>query len=159
MTPAAFDDARLLTRFWKKCMPEPNSGCWLWLGGTYNDQGYGSFWLAPTMRSAHIVAYEALVGAVPDGLVLDHLCRTTCCVNPAHLEPVTQLVNIVRGTGWSARHASQTHCLNGHELTGDNLVTWHLKRGRRACRTCRNAKINARRAAKRTAAIHNDGGN
>ena len=133
----AFLDERLPDRFWIKCIPEPNSGCWLWIAGSINAQGHGAFWLVSSMRLAHVVSYEALVSPVPEGLVLDHLCRTPCCVNAGHLEPVTQRINVLRGEGWAAAHARQTHCKNGHALTEDNLAAWHAKRGQRACKQCR----------------------
>lgn len=70
--------------------------CWLWTGAT-NSDGYGHLWVDGRWPPAHRVAYEQLIGAIPDLLVLDHLCRVTQCVNPSHLEPVTNQVNILRG--------------------------------------------------------------
>lgn len=139
-----FLDSRMPLRFWKKCVPEPNSGCWIWIAADHDEFGYGSFWLSPRMRLAHRACYEALVATVDCGLVLDHLCRTTCCVNPSHLEPVTQLVNIERGTGLSVQRSNQTHCKNGHLLSPDNLDSWHLERGGRACKQCRRDAANRR---------------
>ena len=69
--------------------------CWEWLGAV-GSSGYGVFWAGPGLRLAHRYAYEALVGPIPDGLDLDHLCGNTCCVNPAHLEPVTHAENVRR---------------------------------------------------------------
>ncbi len=81
--------------FWNahadKIMPEPNSGCWFWLGAL--SRGYGSLKNA----RAHRVAYEMTIGPIPEGLVIDHLCRVTSCVNPDHLEAVTQAENVRRG--------------------------------------------------------------
>lgn len=78
---------------------QPGDGCWLWTGSTR--QGYGQIRVKRdgtwTVRDAHRVAWEELVGPVPAGLVIDHLCRVTTCVNPAHLEPVTQRENVQRG--------------------------------------------------------------
>ena len=101
----------LADRFWSKVQKQ-ESGCWIWTGTRTRDGGYGQIRLpglyAPLigpMRLAHRVAYELLVGPIPAGLVLDHLCRNRRCVNPAHLEPVTQRVNIQRGeTGHWRRH-------------------------------------------------------
>jgi hypothetical protein len=77
-------------------IPEPNSGCLLWLGAL-NDSGYGRIKHRRRFRRAHIVAWEQTNGPVPSGLVLDHKCRVRCCVNPIHLEPVTQAENLRRG--------------------------------------------------------------
>lgn len=77
------------------------SDCWLWTGQrTY--KGYGVVWMPPaTSTTAHRATYAALVGPIPDGLQLDHLCRTPGCVHPLHLEPVTPLVNTRRA--WADR--------------------------------------------------------
>lgn len=75
---------------------DESTGCWLWAGGKRG--GYGRIKLADTgMMEAHRASYEFHVGAIPDGLVIDHLCRNRSCINPAHLEPVTELENIRRG--------------------------------------------------------------
>ncbi len=109
------------------------SECALWEGARQSG-GYGHFRCNKRNIYAHRFAYELLVGAIPDGMVVDHLCRTRACVNPQHMEIVTQRVNILRGTGWSARNAAKTHCKRGHPLEGANLYEWH---GHRLCRTCR----------------------
>lgn len=84
------------------------SDCWLWTGYVAAG-GYGEFHLAGRTRKAHRVAYELLVGPVPEGLDLDHLCRVRRCVNPEHLEPVTRQENLRRSPDvgkWSRRAAS-----------------------------------------------------
>lgn len=91
---------------------------------------------------AHRVAYELVVGPIPDGLQLDHLCKVRKCVNPAHLEAVTCGENIRRGdTGKAAAEvqSSKTHCPQGHPYSGDNLAHYRGRHGRRyrACRICR----------------------
>ncbi len=75
---------------------DPNSGCWLFSGSKHKD-GYGLVKVDGRTRKAHRVMYEDLVGPVPPGVELDHLCRTPACINPAHLEPVSHLENVRRG--------------------------------------------------------------
>ena len=127
---ANFLDSRLPERFWSKCIPEPNSGCWLWIASV-KDTGYAMFSVNGRPQNGHRVSYISLVGAVPDGLQLDHLCRNRACVNPTHLEPVTPRVNTMRGA--LARIAS---CRNGHPLTPDNIKTVLTRPGQRICRAC-----------------------
>jgi hypothetical protein len=119
-------------RFWAKV--EKTDTCWVWSAAKIS--GYGAFKLDGRAIRAHRFAYELLVGPVPEGLPLDHLCRNRACVNPAHLEPVTHRVNILRGEGACAVKARQTHCIHGHEFTLENT---YLKSGKRQCRTCRRS--------------------
>lgn len=89
--------------------------CWVWTGAK-NRKGYGSVSDGKNgSMLAHRKAYTVAKGEIPEGLQIDHLCENTSCVNPAHLEPVTALVNMRR------RYAKRTHCKRGHELAGDNL--------------------------------------
>lgn len=122
-------------RFWAKV--DTSGDCWLWTG-SLNNQGYSRFARTHTDEiSGHRFAYELLVGAIPEGLVIDHLCRVRHCVNPEHLEPVTDRENILRGESFTARFARSTHCVNGHEFNSEN--TYRRPTGGRACRRCRNA--------------------
>jgi hypothetical protein len=133
----------LLERFWPKVDRRGPGECWPWLAG--KSHGYGVISAGGRYGRrlpAHRVAYEALVGPIPPGLVIDHLCRNTACCNPAHMEPVTAGENVLRGVGPSAREARMTHCDQGHPLSGDNLYI-APKTGKRNCRTCRNAKTRA----------------
>lgn len=142
-------------RFWARVDRRGPAECWEWQGPRHN--GYGSFYggrEARTVRT-HRFAYELLAGPVPAGLVLDHLCRNRACCNPAHLEPVTNRENILRGEGFPGLRARQTHCKHGHELSGDNL---RIDRGCRDCWACRRegwkhttARRSAERAARRRA--------
>src|SRR5262245_2571494 len=82
-------------RFWAQVVVTQD-GCWLWTGGT-TSAGYGRFEYGDGKQPAHRIAYEALVGPIPDGLELDNVCRNPRCVRPDHLEPVTHLENMLRG--------------------------------------------------------------
>ncbi len=148
-------DARLPERFWAKVSPEPTSGCWLWTAAT--SDGYGRFVVRRSDGTrhqglAHRIAYEALVGNVPQELQLDHLCRNRACCNPSHLEAVTCRENLLRGETLNAAMARKTHCLNGHPFSGSNLIRNIL--GRRVCRACtlvRKREWQRRRARERGA--------
>jgi hypothetical protein len=106
--------------------------CWIWTGAKQS-RGYGNF----QSKLAHRVSYERYVGKIPDGLTLDHLCRNRLCVNPAHLEPVSQYKNNMRGESPVAKNKEKEYCINGHKLSGENI--WIIKRSdgtRRKCRLC-----------------------
>lgn len=110
--------------------------CWVWTG-TLNDRGYGTYQLRGVYRGgvkAHRVAFVLANGEIPNGFVIDHLCRNRSCVNPAHMETVSNAVNILRGEGAPAKHARKTHCSKGHEYTPES--TKRDSRGSRVCRTC-----------------------
>lgn len=110
--------------------------CWLWLGRR-NSNSYGEIIIEGKRTPVHRVVYSALVGPIPDGFQLDHLCRVRHCVRPEHLEAVTQHENILRGMGWSAINARKTHCPAGHPYSGANL---RLSGRKRFCRACERAK-------------------
>jgi hypothetical protein len=114
--------------------------CWQWMGST-TSAGYGMKWDGERVIPAHRWSYEYHRAPIPPGLVLDHLCRNTSCVNPWHLEPVTNRVNTQRGRAAEvngARLRDRTHCPYGHEFTPDN--TYKHARGDRQCRTCRRTR-------------------
>jgi len=102
--------------------------CWIW--GLYCDpQGYARMKVNGRPGLAHRYAYEDVVGPVPAGCELDHLCRQPSCVNPDHLEAVTHAENVRRG--WPAQKA---HCAHGHPY--DEANTYFRPNGRRDCRAC-----------------------
>jgi hypothetical protein len=126
-----------LDRLFSKVERTPD-GCWLWTGAL-KVNGYAQLQVGGRTGKrlyAHRVAYELLVGPIPDGLQLDHLCRVRHCVNPAHLEPVTARENVRRG-----EPAQRTHCPKGHEYTAEN--TFVKTGGWRECRTCYRARNRA----------------
>lgn len=138
-------------KFWSRVDRGSADDCWAWQG-FIDQKGYGRY--QPTggrLAQAHRFAYESAVGPIPDGLVIDHLCRNRGCCNPAHLEPVTNRENILRGVGLSAMHSRKTHCVHGHELTGANVLVKY--RGGLPSRTCRQCgTVNRRRQTLRDAA-------
>lgn len=111
--------------------------CWLWTG-RLNGSGYAEMKLGGRYQMAHRVAYQEIVGPIPEGMQLDHLCRVRHCVNPAHLEPVTSRENTIRGQSPSAINAAKTHCKRGHAF--DEANTFINTFGSRVCRACRRAR-------------------
>lgn len=131
--------ARLMSR-----LDVDPGGCWLWKGCT-TAKGYGLI-QAGKLRPVHRVSYELHVGPIPQGLDLDHLCRVRNCANPAHLEPVTHRVNVLRGESPSAINARSEACKHGHRWAPE--TTYITRKGSRDCRPCklkRNLAYKARR--------------
>ncbi len=125
--------ATVAERFWKKVrLPVSPDGCLEWIGAR-QPSGYGHMNVAGKFVKAHRLAHELLVGPIPSGMVVDHLCRNRACVNPNHLEPVTQRTNVHRGDSAMAKKVRQTHCHQGHELAGENLRVDSYGRHCRAC--------------------------
>lgn len=125
------------------------SGCWEWTG-TRDSGRYGRISVpGDSGAGVHRVVYELVKGPIPEGLVLDHLCRNPPCVNPSHLEVVTHRENTLRGVGPTAVNAAKTHCKHGHPFDEQN--TYHVPRGgHRHCRACHAAVV--RRSREKVAA-------
>lgn len=125
-------------KFWARANPTDGGRCWLWSGTINVISGYGYLTVNGRSTLAHRFAYELLVGPIPEGLHVDHVyargCRSRHCVNPAHLEPVTQDENNRR----AAEANRRTHCLHGHEMTPEN--TGSNGAGRTLCKQCNRDK-------------------
>jgi hypothetical protein len=144
----------IIEKLMDRVMPEPNSGCWLWTGALTNGYGIADPGKGHSRR-VHRIFYAHFVGEIPDGLCLDHLCRVRCCVNPAHLEPVTNRENVRRGiaaVGLSSLHrgqvnAAKSFCPKGHEYSSENTEFRKFGNGlKRRCREChRIASLSAYR--------------
>lgn len=120
-------------RYWAKV--RKTDSCWLWTAAT--QRGYGAFGVEGKLVRAHRYAYELLVGAIPDGLVLDHVvCDNPLCVRPDHMRVCSQGENIARSN--TKRASAQTHCKRGHEFTSENTYV-NPAHGGRVCRVCMNA--------------------
>lgn len=132
-------------RFWEKVnkdgpIPEhrPDLGpCWVWMDAPMPN-GYGRIFVSKTPTRietyAHRLSYQLLVGPIPDGLTIDHLCRNRMCVNPDHLEPVTHQVNFFRGMHPSSIVSRSDFCSKGHERTEANVYV--TPAGYKQCRVC-----------------------
>lgn len=119
--------------------------CWLWTGfsagNKQNPLPYGRFSAKGKQWATHRFSYELFVEPIPEGLVIDHVkergCTSTLCVNPSHLEAVTQQINVLRGESLCAQRARQTHCLRGHPFNEENTYYYGYKGRQRSCRACR----------------------
>ena len=137
-------------RFWCKVDRRGPDECWEWTASR-SGNGYGIFWLGGKQKRAHRISWQLMNGAPPVGLVSDHLCRNRLCVNPSHIEFVTNRVNVLRGASGITGEPppnKEIACINGHVRNDDNTYT--RKNGLRECRVCHveRSRIRKRRIRK-----------
>jgi hypothetical protein len=145
---------RVIARIFDRVDCSDVTACWMWPGAVYSPGCGHISWQVNNQqfhRTVHRVVYEALVGPIPEGMDLDHLCHdpaichpdpaSACphrrCCNPSHLEPVSRSVNLRRGGTVAAERAARTHCPQGHPY--DDANTYFDTKGRRVCRECSRA--------------------
>lgn len=135
----------LRDRFWAKV--DKSGDCWIWTGAQTLRE-YGQIKIDKKSAMAHRIAWQLEVGAIPEGLEIDHLCRNHSCVRPEHLEPVTHVENLARSPvmNWSGRK-TETHCGHGHLLSAEN--TYMYPSGRKACRICKRSHAKKHKALRR----------
>jgi len=134
-------NASIIKRIEDKYIPVTESGCWIWFGAA-DKKGYGRININGKTKLAHRVSFELFNKKIPDGMVIDHLCRVPACINPNHLEVVTLRINTQRGMCAETqrkRQLSKTNCPKGHEYSLKN--TYIDPRGYRNCIKCRSISI------------------
>lgn len=122
-----------LDRFWSRVTLR-QFGCWEWIHE--QRKGYGVFRVCGVKYAAHRLSFTLLKREIPANLVIDHLCRNTLCVNPDHMEPVQNKINILRGIGPTAVNARKVYCRNGHELSFENIWKGRNAKKQRRCAIC-----------------------
>lgn len=138
-----------LSRLWSKVVKGPGENdCWGWTDALSED-GYAYLGVGGRKGRkflVHRLLYELVIGPIPDGKELDHLCRIPWCVRPDHQEPVTRRIHLLRGQTIAARNAVATHCIHGHPF---DVANTHWYKGHRQCRRCgilgRARRIKARK--------------
>lgn len=146
MRPRKFNRP-LLDRFMDLVMPEPNTGCWLWVGNV-DVGGYGRMRVEYRLTYAHRMSFSLFRKSIPAGFVVDHVCRVRSCVNPDHLRLATPRENTLENScGLAAKNLKKTHCCNGHEFSDENIYRSDGRQHRRcvACTRSRNREHYQRR--------------
>lgn len=137
-----------IDRFNEKFVIDSTTNCWNWIGKP-RDDGYCLFSVGSKKDGsmhdvyAHRWSYEHFIGDIPDGYTIDHKCRNRRCVNPNHLEAVTNIVNVMRGNSIPALNARKLYCKHGHPL--DDANTYTYKDRQRHCRICHALSEQAQR--------------
>ncbi len=146
------DTIPLPPRITRRIIPNPQTGCWEWTGA--QRKGYGQVGWQRRVVVVHRLVWQTLRGPIPEGLVMDHLCRNRCCCNPDHLRVVTGYENVMdgRSQNFGAINSRKTHCPSGHAYDPGNLVQSDAARGIRRCLTCRRAQKRDQHRRRRAAA-------
>lgn len=132
-------------------VPEPNTGCWLWLGA-HDKDGYGKVSASREISGrAHRFSWEIFKGEIPGGKWVLHKCDTSACINPEHLFLGSARDNNLDMV-FKKRHVNtrKTKCNKGHMFSPDNLVNLSKGRQERICKICAREKTRARLAAKKS---------
>lgn len=137
MSPRVHTDSSVEEALLARSIRDDATGCLRWTGAK-TSIGYGVIRVRGEARYVHRLAHEFWVGPIPDDYVVDHVadrgCRFRDCIEPSHLEAVTQAENLRRGEGFIGVQSRTTHCPQGHEYNEENTML--TKRGERRCRTC-----------------------
>ena len=139
---------RMLGIFQERYRVDHETGCWIWIGAK-RECGGGIWYGVYNHIYAHRIAYELFKGSIPEGFVVDHRCSFGLCVNPDHLDAVSQTENVRRTVerGRNSARTRPTHCPRGHPYAGDNLYLRHGKHA--SCRTCQRDAMRRLRAKRR----------
>lgn len=133
-----------MDRFWAKV--DKSGDCWVWTAALVD--GYGTIKVDGKMIRAHRLSYEMAFGPIPAGAQINHRCGNRACVRPDHLYAGTHSMNMLDSVGHGTHRCSRvTHCPKGHEYTDENT---YASKGKRACRTCKLAKVRERRMRQRS---------
>jgi HNH endonuclease len=133
--------------FWIRVGLPTVSGCLPWIGHVAKS-GYGAYPHRGGQVRAHRVAYIEAYGSIPDGMIIDHLCRNRSCVNPDHLEAVDNWTNVRRGDSPVAVNFHKTHCKRGHEFTPENTYVPPKRPTQRNCRQCKRGDRKVKRVTR-----------